>query len=72
MNEYTRMKIKEPLIHHYLQENSYQYKKLYRDDNAIKEIEKLAKEYYHMRTIDKIERLQSKIGMIQTILDVIQ
>ena len=65
-------KIKNPLIHSYLKENSYHYKKLFRDDSYIDEVERMAKEYYHVRTIDKIERLGDKIQLIQTFLDVMK
>lgn len=72
MNEFTRKKIQTPLIHHYLMENSYEYKNLYRDDNYVEELEGKAREYYHVRVIDKIEDIGNKINLIRTFIDVMK
>ena len=72
MNEITRRKLQSRLIHQYLKENSYEYKYLFRDEDYIQEIERKAKEYYHVRMIDKIDRLGDKIQLLQTIIDVMK
>ena len=73
MKEETIYKIrKNPLVHNYLKEHSYYYKDLYRDDSFYNELEKKAKEYYQVRLTDKIERLQDKINLINTIISVIK
>ena len=59
-------------LYSFLREESYHYKYLYRDDNYIKEIEKLAKEKYKMRSIDKIERLKNNIDLIKTFISVME
>ena len=62
MTEEILFKIQSnPLIESYLKENSYQYKYLYRDSRYLKKVEELAKEYYHERMIDKIERLKGAL-----------
>ena len=60
-----------PLIYNYLREESYHYTDLYKDDNYIKEIEKLAKKKYKQTNIDKVERLINNINLIKTFLSVI-
>ena len=73
MNEEVIYKIKStPYIYYYLREHSYLYRDLYRNDQAIKEIERLAKEYYQVRVIDKIENFKNKIQFIQTFMDVMK
>ena len=46
-----------PYIYSFLREESYHYTYLYRDDNYIKEIERIAKEKYKLTLSDKIENL---------------
>jgi len=54
------------IINRFLREESYHYKYLYRDDNYIYEIERLAKEKYKLTTIDKI---QDKINLIKLFIE---
>ena len=73
MREDTINKIKNnKMIYEYLKNNSYHFKELYRDDNYLKKVENLAKEYYHERGIDKIEKIKNKIDLIKTIMSVIE
>lgn len=72
MNDETRFKIKSPILRQFLKENSYYYQYLYRDRQFVYKLEKMAKEYYHVRVVDKIEQLGNKIQMIQTFLDVMK
>ena len=56
----------------YLREDSSLYKELLRNPEYIKEIERRAKEFYKETSIDKIERLQDKINLIRTFMDVLE
>ena len=60
------------LIYKFLREESYHYKYLYRDKDYIKKLDKLSKEKYKERTIDKIEKLSNNINLISTIIDVLK
>lgn len=59
-----------PYIYDFLREESYHYKYLYRDDNYIKTIERLAKEKYKLTLKDKLERLNNSLNLINTFMDV--
>ena len=73
MNKYVLSKIRtNKLIYSYLREDSSHYKKLLRDPNYIKEVERLAKEFYKETNIDKIERLKDKIDLINTFMGVFE
>lgn len=72
MREDTINKIKNnKMLYEYLKNNSYHFKELYRDDNYLKKVEYLAKEYYHERGIDKIEKIKNKLDLLNTIMSVI-
>lgn len=60
-----------PHIYNFLREESYHYTYLYRDNNYIKTIDRLAKEKYKLTLSDKIERIKDKINLINTFLSVI-
>jgi len=67
MSEETIYIIKNnPIINRFLREESYYYKYLYRDNNYIKEKERLAKEKYRLTTLDKIE---DKINLIKLFIE---
>jgi len=67
MSEETIYIIKNnPIINRFLREESYYYKYLYRDNNYIREIERLAKEKYRLTTLDKIE---DKINLIKLFIE---
>lgn len=59
-----------PYIYDFLREESYHYKYLYRDDNYLKTIERLAKEKYKLTLKDKLERLNNSLNLINTFIDV--
>ena len=59
------------LVYSYLREDSSLYKELLRNPKYIKEIERRAKEFYKETSIDKIERLEDKINLIRTFMDVL-
>lgn len=72
MSEETIYIIKNnPIINRFLREESYHYKYLYRDNNYIKTIEKLAKEKYKLTISDKIENIKNTINLINTFMSVI-
>ena len=60
-----------PMIRQFLREESYHYKYLYRDNNYIKTIERLAKEKYGLTAIHKIENIKNTINLINTFMSVI-
>lgn len=59
-------------IYYFLKEESHYYKDLYRDPNFIKKLDKLAREKYKIRPIDRLEKLENTISMIATLLDVLK
>ena len=72
MNEETIYIIKNnPIINRFLREESYHYKYLYRDDNYIKVIEKLAKEKYKLTINDKINNIKNSLDLIKVLFSVI-
>lgn len=72
MDKETLNKIRNnPLIYHYLRENSYEYKELYRNKDYIKEIEKKAKTKYKETIPDKIEKISEKISLLESFMSII-
>ena len=72
MDKETLNKIRNnPLIYHYLRENSYEYKELYRNKDYIKEIEKKAKKKYKETIPDKIEKIGEKISLLESFMSII-
>ncbi len=73
MNEETIYIIKNnPMIRQFLKEESYHYKYLYRDDNYIKTIERLAKEKYGLTISNKIENFKNTLNLINAFMSVIE
>lgn len=73
MNEETIYTIKNnPMIRQFLKEESYHYKYLYRDDNYIKTIERLAKEKYGLTISNKIENFKNTLNLINAFMSVIE
>lgn len=73
MNEKTIYIIKNnPMIRQFLKEESYHYKYLYRDDNYIKTIERLAKEKYGLTISNKIENFKNTLNLINAFMSVIE
>ena len=60
------------IINRFLKEESYHYKYLYRDNNYIKEIERLARMKYKLTIIDKMENFKNIINLINTFMSVIE
>lgn len=61
-----------PPLYHYLKYNSYWYKDLKRDPSSIKRLESEMKKEYKLTTEDKISRLNERMSMITSFLDVIR
>ena len=59
------------IINRFLKEESYHYKYLYRDNNYIKTIERLAKEKYKLTLSDKISNINNTLTLINTFMSVI-
>ncbi|MBR5370169.1 MAG: hypothetical protein IK137_02575 [Bacilli bacterium] len=59
------------LINRFLKEESIHYKYLYRDNNYINKIEKLAKEKYGLTLSNKISNISNTINLINTFMSVI-
>ena len=65
----TQIKIKSnPNLYRYLRENSYWYKILNGDASRFKEFEEKAKERYHLRPSDKINRMLETFEILQTMM----
>ena len=60
-----------PHIYNFLRDESYHYKYLLTDYNYIREIDRLAKEKYHLRFTDRITRLSNNLELLKTFLDII-
>ncbi len=64
-----QFKIKNnPHYQRYIRENSYWYKILNRDPSRFKEFEEKAKERYHLRPSDKINRMLETFEILQTMM----
>ena len=61
-----------PLIYSFLREQSFHYKYLLSNPKYQKQLNYLAKEYYHQRGIDKINRFKEQLELIKTFIDVIE
>jgi len=62
----------DPYIYSFLREESYHYKYLYKDNNYINTIRKLAYKKYKQTKLDKVERIIDNIKLIETFLSVIE
>jgi len=61
-----------PPLYHYLKYNSYWYKELYRNPSSIKTLEQEMKKEYKLTAEDKISKLNDRINMIASFLDVLR
>lgn len=59
------------IINRFLHEESHYYKYLYRDNNYIKQIERLAKEKYKLTLSDKISNISNTLNLINAFMSVI-
>lgn len=57
-------------IYRLLREDSSYYKELFENSNFIYDLDKIAKEKYHLRYVDKLDKISNKFNIITTLLDV--
>lgn len=62
----------DELLHRYLRENSYWYKLLNRNPLLIDEMIQEMKDKYKLNTSDKIEKIGEKLGMVESLLQVLE
>ncbi len=61
-----------PVIHSYLCVDSSWYKQLNRNPDAIKELEKVAKKYFKLTAVDRLERFVGNVEMLSSFIDVLK
>lgn len=61
-----------PPLYHYLKYHSYWYKELNRNPNSIKELEQIMKKEYKLTAEDKISKLNDRINMVVSFLEVLK
>lgn len=61
-----------PLLNQYLKYHSYWYKELIRNPSSIKNLEQEMKKEYKLTTEDKIIKLNERVNMISSFLDVLK
>lgn len=59
-----------PDLYRLLRDDSSYYERIFQNNNAVYELEKIAKEKYKTRFVDWIERVGNKIELLSTFLDV--
>ena len=57
-------------IYNFLREDSSHYIYLYKNNDYIKVLKKIAKERYKISYCDKLDRINDKINLINTLIDV--
>ena len=67
--EYIR---KHRSLYQLLREDSSYYKKIYKDNSSVYELNKMAKERYKNRYVDKIDKISGKINIVKALLDIIK
>lgn len=73
MNIETQLKIRNnPYIYQYLRVDSSWYKALNRNPENIKIIEEEMKKYYKLNFSDKLNNLNGKLNMIQTLMNILK
>lgn len=61
-----------PNLYSYIKYHSYWYKRLIRNPNSLSIMEDEMKREYKLTTGDKISRMNEKVQMIRTFLDVLR
>lgn len=61
-----------PPLYHYLKYHSYWYKELIRNPNSIKILEQEMKKEYKLTTEDKISKINDRISLLASFLDVLK
>ncbi len=61
-----------PALYHYLKYHSYWYKSINRNPDLIKDLEQEMKREYKLTTEDKIKKLNDKINLVASFLEVLK
>ena len=61
-----------PDLYRLLREDSSYYEQIFQDNSCVSSLNRMAKERYKTRFVDRVERLGEKINLISTLLDVFQ
>jgi len=61
-----------PPLYHYLRYHSYWYKELNRNPSSLRVLEQEMKKEYKLTTEDKINKLNDRISMVVSFLDVLR
>ena len=61
-----------PPLNHYLKYHSYWYKELIRNPSSLKTLEQEMKKEYKLTTEDKISKLNDRMNMIASFLEVLR
>lgn len=67
--EYIR---KHKDLYRLLREDSHFYEQIFQDNSSVYALNKLAKERYHTRFVDRIEKIGEKVSALSSFLDVFQ
>lgn len=59
-------------LYRLLRDESRYYEDIYKDNNIVYELNRIAKEKYGTRFVDKIEKIGSKLDILSAFLDVFQ
>jgi len=57
-------------LYNLLREDSSLYEEIYKNNDYVYELQKIAKEKYGTRFIDKIDNLSNKLNLISSFLDI--
>lgn len=63
---------KNPLLKRYLRENSYYYKYLNRDNNAIKQLYSDMQKRYKLTLPDRLDKVKENLDMITSFMDIMK
>ena len=70
MNEETLQYIrKHKYLYQLLRDESHYYEMIFKDNRSVGELNKLAKEKYKVRFIDRVENIGNKINILSSFLD---
>lgn len=67
--EYIR---KHKNLYRLLREDSHYYEMIFQDNRLVYSLNKMAKERYHTRFVDKVDRVGEKINLVSAFLDVLK
>ena len=59
-------------LYQLLRDESHYYEDIYKDNSVVYSLERLAKEKYGHRFVDRIDRLSSHISILSSFLDAFQ